>query len=211
MDPDKGYEPEVFNQILPGVSGRRLPLIWRLEDPRIIHSHTTFRKGLPRAVYMIRDGRDAVVSFYHYTVTREGHKIPFPDWFELYSRRWYGARWHDHIESWLNDGSKNLLDNLLVVKFEEMKENPVTCVQLITKHLGLTTDNEVISNAIEMASLGRARERERREFGDIQNPNKSFYRGGKTGQWSNYLKGNIYERFMDMSDQALRLANYMQI
>lgn len=209
MDPERGFEPEVFNRILPGVSGRRLPLVWNLKDPRILHSHTTFRKRLPRTVYVVRDGRDAIVSFYHYTVTRAGRQISFSEWFALYCRRWYGPRWHDHVHSWLTDGKKQLGDDLLIVKFEELKATTVAHVQVIARFLGLPTDVDAISRAVDMAGLERAREREKKERGELQNPDESFYRGGEIGQWRNYLVDGTYEKFMDMSEKALKLAGYI--
>ncbi len=208
IDPDAGYEPEVFNRILPGVSGRRLPLIWSLPDPRIIHSHTTFRASIPKAVYVVRDGRDALISFYHYLTTREGIEMPFEDWFALYSRRWYGPRWHDHVESWLTRGREQLRDRLMVVKFEDLKRNPLDQVQQIADFLGLPSTRDSIAHAVEMASIEKAREREARVLGKLEDDDKSFYRGGKTGQYRDYLQGNLYERFVDMSAPAMSLAGY---
>jgi len=165
---------------------------------------------LPRTVYIVRDGRDALVSFYHYTVTRAGRRIPFPEWFDLYCKRWYGPRWRDHVESWLDDGRKHLRDDLLVVRFEELKASTMARVQTVAEFLGLPTDIDAISRSVDMAGLERAREREKRDFGRLQNPNQSFYRGGKTGQWCDYLVDETYDRFMDMSAQALKLAGYLE-
>lgn len=208
IDPDTGYEPAVFNRILPGVSGRRLPLVWSLPDPRTIHSHTTFRSGIPKAVYVVRDGRDAVVSFFHYSTTRNGVQIPFNKWFELYSRRWYGPRWHDHVESWLTRGRKQLGENLMVVKFEDLKDRPLDQVQHIADFLGLPSSHDLIAHAIDMASIEKAREREARVFGKLEDNDQSFYRGGRTGQYRDYLQGNLYERFLNMSATAMSLAAY---
>lgn len=208
MDPDAGYEPEVFNRILPGVSGRRLPLVWSLPHPRTIHSHTTFRSGIPKAVYVVRDGRDAVVSFFHYSTTRNGVQMPFNEWFDLYSSRWYGPRWHDHVESWLTRGRQQLGENLMVVKFEELKDRPLDQVQHVADFLDLPSSQEAIAHALEMASIEKAREREARVLGKLENTNQSFYRGGRTGQYGDYLQGNRYERFMNMSATAMSLAAY---
>lgn len=209
IDPDTGCEPQVFNRILPGVSGRRLPLVWSLRDPRIIHSHTTFRTSLPKAVYMVRDGRDSLVSFYHYSTTRNGINMPFDEWFDLYCRRWYGPRWHEHVESWLIKGEEKLGAALMVLKFEDLKADPVEQVHLVTDFLGLDADHRAIHHALEMASLEQARRREARTFGRLQSEDQSFYRGGRTGQYHDYLRGDMYDRFMRLSGRALSLAGYL--
>lgn len=208
LDPNVGHEPEVFNRILPGVSGRRLPLVWSLQDPRIIHSHTTFRTSIPKAVYVVRDGRDSLVSFYHYSTTRNGIDMPFDEWFDLYCRRWYGPRWHDHVGSWLTKGNEGLGVALMVLRFEDLKADPVGRVHQVMDFLGLATDHEAIQHAIEMASLDEARKREERVFGYLQNEHQSFYRSGRTGQYQEYLRGDLYDRFMRMSGGALALAGY---
>lgn len=208
MDPNAGFEPEVFNRMLPGVSGRRLPLVWKLRHPRLMHSHTNFRRGVRKAVYLVRDGRDSLVSFYHYTTTRNGLNIPFKTWFDLYCLRWYGPRWHDNVESWLIGGRGKLGDRLLVVKFEDLKADPVGHVREIADFLGLPSRLDLVSRAVEMARIERAREREARVVGPLDDSNKSFYRGGRTGQYQDYLVDSMYDRFMSMSSRALSLAGY---
>ena len=209
IDPHAGYEPEVFNRILPGVSGRRLPLVWSLQDPRIIHSHTTYRASIPKAVYMVRDGRDSLISFFHYSTARNGIDMSFAEWFDLYCRRWYGPRWHDHVESWLAKGKEELGTSLMVLKFEDLKTDPIGCVGQAADFLGLGAPSlPAIHHAVQMASLDQARKREARVFGNLQNGNQSFYRGGRTGQFQDFLQGDMYDRFMRISGCALTLAGY---
>jgi len=208
IDPEKGFAPEVFNRILPGVSGNRLPLVWRLNDPRVIHSHTPYRKKLPRVVYIVRDGRDAIVSHYHHSVTRRGVELLFPDWFELYCKRWYGPRWHDNVEGWLTKGRDQLGENFMLIRFEDMKNDLLGTVQNIAEFLGLPTELNLLSHAIEMASLEKARKREEKVTGELNSPNASFYRGGKVGQWQELMDDQIYNKFMQMSLNALTLAGY---
>lgn len=210
MDPEKGFEPDVFNQIIPSVGAQYLSRISSLPDPRLIFSHTVFRPSLRRVVYLVRDGRDSVVSFYHMETTREGVKLPFADWFDLYCARRFGPRWDNNVESWLTRGKEHLGNNMLFVKFEEMKRNPVPHIQKISSFLNIPADDAAISHALEASSIDSAREREKRERGRIGDPNASFYRGGKTGQWREYLNGDIYARFLNLSRRAMSLAGYSE-
>jgi estrone sulfotransferase len=210
IEPENGFEPAVFNVLIPSVGLGRMKLVWALQDPRIIMSHTTFRPRLRRVVYMVRDGRDAVVSFYHLGTTRQGRKMPFPEWFEGYCNRQYGPRWDENVTGWLTKGRQHLGDNLLLVKFEDLKKAPMPFIEKIAKYLGIPADEQSMSRAIEMAGLDKAREREKLEKGKISDPNASFYRGGKTGQWQEYLSGPLYQRFMELSGSALKLAGYSE-
>lgn len=208
MDPEKGFEPAVFNQRIPSVGAQYLSLIASLPDPRLIFTHSVFRRSVHRAVYLVRDGRDSVVSFYHMETTRAGVKLEFPEWFDLYCMRRFGPRWDNNVESWLTRGKDFLGDNLLFVKFEEIKKNPLPHLLKITSFLNMEADDAAISRALEAASIDNAREREKREKRNLSDPNASFYRGGKTGQWQEQLNGALYDRFLKLSSRALSLAGY---
>lgn len=208
IDPRSGWEFDTFNRLLPGVSGRNLPRVWALDHPRIIHSHTLFRKRIPKAVYLVRDGRDSLISLYHFIITRNNRVMPFSEWFDLYCKRWYGPRWDENVESWIGVGRKTLGSNLLIKKFETLKSDPEKTIQEITDFLDLPTPPGIIARALEMTSLQKAIEREIRVVGPISNPDAKFYRGGKSGQWQEYLEKRQYERFMRLSNKALALAGY---
>jgi hypothetical protein len=208
LDPEKGFEPAVFNERIPGVDFRNLRKVWALQDPRLMFSHSMFRPSLGKTVYVVRDGRDSLVSLYHMYTNRERREMPFPAWFDHYCRRGFGPRWDNHVESWLIRGQQRLGDKLLVVRFEDLKQEPVAGLQKIAEFLGLRTDLESISWAVDMARTEKARERERAELGRIDDPNASFYRGGKTGQWKEYMDDAIYSRFMKLSARAMQLAGY---
>lgn len=208
MDPEKGFEPAIFNQMIPSVGAKYLSLIEALPDPRIIFSHTVFRPSIRKAVYLVRDGRDSIVSLYHLKTTRHGVEISFAEWFDLYCNRQFGPRWDNNVESWLTRGKQQLGENLLVVRFEELKKDPLPQMQKITSFLNMSADQATITRALDAASIENAREREKREKRDISNPNASFYRGGKTGQWQEVLNGELYARFLKLSRRALSLAGY---
>jgi hypothetical protein len=208
IDREKGFEPAVFNRLIPSVGVYNLSLIGSLPDPRLIFSHTVFRHSLRRVVYLVRDGRDSIVSFYHMETTRSGISLSFPEWFNLYCLRRFGPRWDNNVESWLTHGRDYLRDNMLFVKFEELKKDPVSQIQKITSFLNMPSDEQAISRALDAASIENAREREKLEDRKFTDPNASFYRGGKTGQWRDYLDDAIYARFLRLSRRALQLAGY---
>jgi hypothetical protein len=211
LDPTARGDPRVFNRLIPGVSLGRLAQVMALPAPRLIHTHTPFRRDLGRAVYLCRDGRDVLVSYYHYQVTRQGlaDRLPFPAWFERYASGRLGQRWHENVESWLVVGARALGDNLLVVKFEALKADPRVQVGRIADFLGLGAGPERIERAIADASLESSRAWERRLDGAVADPNASFYRGGGRGQWQAVFTPPIERQFMNLSRRALELGGYL--
>jgi hypothetical protein len=208
MIPEAGGDPRVFNQRIPGVSLRRLRQVAALPDPRLIHTHTCFRRGLPRAVYLLRDGRDVVVSYFHYQVTRQGRSLSFPAWFETYASGRLGQRWDENVESWLGDGRQLMGDNLLIVRFEALKAATQSEVERVAGFLGLDADRARIADAVAGASLETSRTWEQRLDSALASADASFYRGGRQGQWHEVFSPEIESQFLELSARALALGGY---
>jgi len=90
-------------------------------------------RGLP-AILVVRDVRDAVVSFAHYTVNfwRSRHPIPV-----LLRRYATSSRWSRLAEVWLSRGA-------VVLKYEDLKLNPFealrAAMEQVLPHLEPVTD-----------------------------------------------------------------------
>jgi hypothetical protein len=209
VDPTTGADPDRRNAKIPGVSIRNAWDIHQLRSPRLIKSHASFVRRVPRAVYLVRDGRDVLVSFYHYRVTRTGHgsEIDFREFCRRYFRGDLGPRWDENVLSWLREGTSLMGDSLKVIRFEDFKSDVVGTVMEVGRFLGIEADRERVASAVEQASLDRMRETERARQGDLA-PDRTFYRGGKVGQWHEMLTGELAEEFVRVSRPALRAAGY---
>ena len=209
--PEAESNPLIFNQIIPGVSFLNLGVVKRVPNPRVLFTHSKYIFRLPQTVYLVRDGRDAILSFFHFTTTRRNIKVPFEKWFDYYLKGYFGARWDENVTSWLKKGRNQMGASLLVEKFEDFKENPDEKMRKILDHLGIDANQQQITNAIEMASIERAKKWEREHLGEIQNPDASFYRGGKLGNWKEYFSSSAHSRFMEVAGVAMKLAGYSPI
>ena len=175
-------------------------------SPRLIKSHTWYRDDVPRAVYLVRDGRDTLVSLYHFKVTRFGLPDSFPDFYSIYARGGYGQRWHENVTGWLEAADRRPGDFLLV-RFEKMKKDPVSTLGEVTRFLGVDASEEALRAAVEGASIERLREAERERFPDRKG-DESAFRGGRLGQWRDLFTPELMERFERQSGAAMRLAGY---
>jgi hypothetical protein len=214
LRPDNPSNPDVFNTLIPGVSIRGALSVNRLPAPRIIMSHTWYRPGLPTVVYLVRDGRDVLVSFYHYTITRSGQsdRIDFSDFFNLYYKGKYGYLWHHHVTSWLNNGREEMGNHCLIIRFEDLREDTVAVVERVTDFLGISATRKQIEVAVQQATLANLRKIERTRWENkglgIPEKDTTFYRSGKSGQWKDYFTRNNCQFFYRKSAEALRLARY---
>jgi len=210
IHPDVRVTPPLFNATIPSVSIRTVSRIRQLPDPRTIMTHAGWRPEVKRAVYVVRDGRDSLVSRFHYEITRQGlqDQVDFRAFFDRYERGVYGQTWHDNVESWLSEGKATLGAQLLVVRFEDLKADTPHHLQRIAAHLGIPSDDARAVRAVEDASISRMRRLEKQKSGDVVNPNASFYRGGKTGGWRDYLQGDLQDRFQRLASRAMGMAGY---
>jgi len=209
IDPTLEVDPERRRRLMPGVSVRNARLINALDSPRLIKSHGRYMGPVPRAVYLVRDGRDVIVSMYHKRITRPGHgdRIDFAEFCRRYFRGDLGERWDQSVMSWLDRGAAEMRGSLKVLRFEALKADVPGRVAEIAAFLDIAADPAAIATAMETASLERLRQAERSRLGDLA-PDRSIYRGGVVGQWREMLTGEMYQRFMDLSGAALIAAGY---
>ncbi len=208
MVPDTASNPKVFNARIPGITFRKLRHLYALPSPRLMMTHSPALPAFRRVVYIVRDGRDALVSYYHYVVTRQGGDEPFDVFFERYLKGHYGTPWHAHVEGWLGPGADRLGDDLLVVTFEQLKRDTTAEVSRVLRFLGVEASDETLDEAIRLASLDNAQRLEAQRRGPFANRDASFYRSGGTGTGTSLLTGEPLARFEAVSARALEMAGY---
>jgi len=208
IDPSAKSNPDVFNRTIPAVSIRNARQINALASPRKIMTHGVWRPSIKKAVYLVRDGRDAFISSYHYHVTRNKLEMSIEQYFDLYQAQVYGHTWSAHVSNWLVRAPANLQENLLLVKFEDLKENTEEILSSVCRFMHLEASDLVLSRAIEMASIENARKIEQARQGVIENSNASFYRTGESQQWQRSEYADVIQKFNVDSGKAFELAGY---
>ena len=209
LDPASENNPDIRNKLILGVSIQHAFLINRMKSPRYIKSHTWYRKEIPRAVYIVRDGRDVIVSLYHYYITRRSKSMSFPDFFIAYLQGRFGQRWHLNVKSWLLEGQKKMGDNLLIIHFENMKSDTQRMLRETADFLGIYYSECQIESAVKAASLSRMRKVEEARRGSLGDENESFYRGGESGEWQEYMSPDLESAYIEVAGNALRIAGYL--
>jgi len=209
MDSTAMSNPDVFNARIPAVSIRNAKNINALESPRIIMTHSVYRRSINKALYLVRDGRDAFISSYHYHVTRNKRQLSIDSYYKQYRNRYYGCTWEEHVESWLRDGRNELGENSMVVKFEELKYDPKVVLKRAVEFFKLDVDDSALDKAVENSSLDKARAIEQQRQGIIEDRNASFYRGGHSQQWQTQEHSVAINKFQQNADRALALAGYL--
>lgn len=167
-----------INALVPPVTA--LPnLKHPLPDPRFIKSHAPFQPQYPRIVYILRDGRDAMLSYYYY----QRNKLPAGTTLaDFLAQTPWPCHWANHVASWLD---ANLpADKFLLLRYEEMKQDPAGQLQRLIQFSQLNVTPERFQQALKQSSFQAMRQAEQKYGGPGgHNPEGGFMRQGKNGGW----------------------------
>lgn len=124
-----------------------------LPSPRIFKSHLPFR-WLPRGaryIYIIRDGRDVAVSYYHLYRSYLGFRGSFAEFFERYLRGdvQYGS-WFKHVAGWQTQRDN---PHVLFLRYEDMIADIEACIRQMAGFLRLSVADQHIADVMEKSSF----------------------------------------------------------
>jgi len=131
---------------------------------RLVKTHERYRAKYHRAIYIVRDVRDVLLSAFGRDAAMGllDHS-DLDAYIEPFMRgemsRW-GA-WHDHIEEWLNSPLTKKGD-LLLLRFEDIRSDSETALSRIAHFLGISADREAIQEACRNNSVEKMRAKEAR-------------------------------------------------
>jgi hypothetical protein len=164
---------------------------------RIIKEHTRYdersRQHIKRAIYIARDGRDAIVSYWHFCNQRDNSSIPFSEFIEISARpgHSYGP-WSEHVRGWLNAP----LEAKLILRYEDMLTDTFSCLKRALEFAEIDVADSAISKAIDRASFNSMRKLEKTKgFNLDQLKNVEFVRQGKSDAWRDTFAPGDIERF----------------
>lgn len=182
---------------------------------RLIKSHEPYtgpqRRSYRKVIYLVRDGRDVAVSYYYTLIRRglyEGDFGPFLRLFLGGGVDGYGP-WHRHVESWL-DSPLRESGSLLVVKYEDLLEEPLQNLSAAMEFLGKPVAPERAEEAIRTYSAERMRERERlsRFHAKQKRSDIMFVRTAGSGDWAGTFSAEDEQLFAQVTGGLLRRLGY---
>jgi len=119
--------------------------------------------GLPeyddKVIYLIRDGRESTLSYMHYLNNFGKRERSLLD--VITGDAPFGG-WGDHVNAW-NPGGRQ---NTLLIKFEELVDNPLACVESVAAFIS----KEALAEEIPT-------------FMDLKSINELFFRRGNKDDW----------------------------
>ncbi len=168
-----------------------------LPSPRIMRSHSLYNSHFPNVVYLMRDGRDVLVSYYYYFKKFQGFEGTLYEFLRCDARR---VEWDEHVNSWIYQNPS--LSNVYVIRYENMLRDPFQEVEELAHFIGLERTAEQMRKAIEGSDFHTVRQIEERKglgYTNAGNPKIRFIRKGGSGNWRDEVgereKALIKQRF----------------
>ncbi len=191
---------------------------------RLIKTHEQYRSDYKKAVLLVRDVRDVFLSTWAgfsamdmVSLVSKGDIESFLLSF-LRGKALQMGSWQEHSKSWLESPlAKN--GNLLVVRYEDLRQKPEQKVGELLQFLGITPNIETIRKAIENNTLQqmRAKEDDAKRSGEqsillgrrkSEKEESRFVRKGAVGGWRGKLTEAQVKIIEEYAGDALAATGY---
>ncbi|MFG0246921.1 MAG: sulfotransferase domain-containing protein [Phycisphaerales bacterium JB052] len=207
----------------PFVQHSRLPVAM----PCVVHGHWRYHAKLPNTTYLIRDGRDVVVSFYFHAIrpsknpnnTHPNRSIErmksllgadadlsdirkhLHKYIEFLFVNPQGCRqnWTDHNADWFER------PGVQYIRYEDLRSDCVGAMTRLLQGLGREIEPERVERAVDNYSMERMTGRR-----PGQEDSSSFIRKGVVGDWKNHFTREAAETFDRLAGDMLIRLGYEQ-
>ena len=119
----------LLNDYVPGIytQKEKIPL---LPSPRFIKTHDCFPYCYPKTIYVYRDYRDVLVSYYTYATTTGQFRGSWSEFIRApFLRQSFGA-WKDHLSEAFAFAQSHP-SKICMIGYEEMLSSPMICLEKV--------------------------------------------------------------------------------
>ena len=178
----------------------------RYGSPMWFKSHALPAPHYRKVIYLVRDGRDVMVSYLHHLQALE-RKVH--DFLHLVSsgEGLFLSKWHEHVRQWQTNPYGA---DIITVRYEDLHADPLRELQRMCQFAGLNRETTALQRAIEQARFGALREREKQLGWDNQHwpKDKPFVRRGAVGSYADEMPPEVLRAFLDEAADVLKAMGY---
>ena len=197
-----------------GLHGPAIPLL--PGGGRLIKTHEPYRKQYQKAIYLVRDVRDVVLSEFAYQKALGWISDDFDCFLEDFLQGEVNpfTPWHRHVPGWMGSSLAGT-SNFLLIKFEDMRRNTEQVVSEVLDFLGVVVDSQTVRDAVANNTVQRMQEKEQRspQLSDTAPKTNGleesrFIRSGSVGGWRNRLTDLQVEMIESAAGDILTYMGY---
>ncbi|MGB3811223.1 MAG: sulfotransferase domain-containing protein [Parvibaculum sp.] len=188
-----------INQLVPDIYSLNVGKMAQLPTPRILKSHEAFRPDYRRVLYICRDPRDVLLSYYHFSRRERtiDDDLPMKDFARLFldgGLQWQEiGTWAEHVGSWM--GARQIDDRFCFLRYENLYADPVGELRRIAHILKIPATTKMLEGAVEASTANRMRSLEQSDttaaLGKNPRSDIPFVRVARPGGWREELDPEI--------------------
>lgn len=170
-------------------------------------SHSLPQKGYKNIIYIVRDGRDVMVSFYHFLLNLNGREPSFKELIDGIHDS-FGVAWHEHVGKYIENPFNS---RIVFIKYENLIEQDVDELKKICLFLDIERSDEFLRSVYLNNTFAEMKSREKK-FGwdnSAWPKDKSFIRRGKVGSYNDEFPKDLLDDFLEVSKKTLKKFNYL--
>jgi hypothetical protein len=193
----------VINELVPDVHFKKY--YRRFGETMFFKTHHLPQPSYRRIVYLIRDGRDAMVSFYHQLTALDG-PVDFKD-VVINGRGLFPSKWHTHVDAYR---ALSLGSAMIEIRYEQLKQDPIAELRRFCAFAGLERSDATLSRAVEQSSFQKMKEKEKKSGWEMARwpKDKAFVRRGEVGSFKDEMPADVLAAFMAEAGPTMRAAGY---
>ncbi|XP_028663774.2 sulfotransferase 1C1-like [Erpetoichthys calabaricus] len=176
-----------------------IDLLEKMSPPRVIKTHLpiqfinqSFWDNNCKVIYVARNAKDSVVSYYHFDRMNKYEPEPGP-WNEYIHKFMQGevpfGSWYDHVKGFWEEKNKR---NVLYLFYEDLKENLRNEVIKIVKFMDRSLSEDIINRIVELTTFSNMKDNPMANYTTIPDSvfdysKSTFMRKGQVGDWKNHF------------------------
>jgi cephalosporin hydroxylase len=196
----------LIQELVPDVHSK--PGFRRYGDRAFFKSHHLPRREYRQVIYLLRDGRDAMVSYYHHLSALSATPVDFGRMVREGTGLFPG-RWQDHVDAWM----KNPFDaRLMVVRYEDLKTDCLKELHRLCEFLDIQREESWLQLLAGGAEFGRMQAKEAAQgWANAAWPKeKKFVRRGVVGSYRDEMPPEVLACFLEGAGNTLARHGYLQ-
>lgn len=189
-----------IERVVPDIYQNRELRLRAMPRPRLLKSHEPFDPRYRHVIYLVRDPRDVVVSFYNYQVMMN-QNVNFDSLTEYADHFLRGevpfGSWREHVDGWLDARAGSA--TFLLIRYEDLSAETVAELTRVARFLEIQCDTAKLSRLVQRYTADRMRELESRQWKrwkpmKLRRSDRGFVRSGAPGGWRRDLPPALARR-----------------
>jgi hypothetical protein len=220
---DRQHEVTMANvgRYVPCIHGRDADITkyGNLSNPRLFRNEYPVHPLLyPKTVYLLRDPRAVLVSYYHmYGVVRPNDPMSLDSFVDEYLAKGFLSnfepleRWDRQVLAWHRRAQEG--DRVLLVKYEDMVEDRKGVLEKVARFINVSPSVTRLAEAVERGAFAAMQKDEEAHGAEsylkIKDKRENFVRRGKTDGWKDEMNPVLATRVEREFGPMMKAAGYL--